>query len=80
MPEHRYPSADLQSRIADLARADAGHVILAVALVDQMLETLILAYLPTLSTEQAKMLFAHRGPLGSLPAKNQFAYAPASAG
>jgi hypothetical protein len=35
MPEDHYPSFDLRGRLADLARSDAGHAILAVGLIDQ---------------------------------------------
>src|SRR5262249_39210899 len=65
----------LAKRIAQLSKTDAGHVIIGVALVDQMLETLILIYLPKMDDDAAVMLFEHRGPLGSLLAKAKFARA-----
>jgi DNA-binding MltR family transcriptional regulator len=66
---------DLSSRLEDLYRSDAGHVILSVALADQSLEMLILASMPRVSNSRARKLFTHRGPLGSLTAKMNYAYA-----
>lgn len=61
--------------IPDLARQDAGHAIIAHALVDQMLGTLILAYLPKkLSDVEAKMIISRSGPFSSLLAKAKFSY------
>ena len=65
---------DLANRIATLAKGDAGHVILAFAIMDQLLETLLLTYLPKLPDARAVKLFSHRGPLGSFGAKKTFAY------
>ena len=68
--------SDLNHRIAELAKGDAGHVILAFAIIDQLVETLLLAYLPKkLSDGEAELVFAQRGPLGPFPAKIKFAYA-----
>jgi len=66
---------DLADRIVNLAKGDAGHVIMAVAIIDQLLEALILAYLPKMADDAAIMLFGHRGPFGSLPSKARFARA-----
>ena len=46
MPDEPNKPFGIASSIAELSRADAGYVILAVALTDQKLETLILAYMP----------------------------------
>jgi DNA-binding MltR family transcriptional regulator len=62
-------------KIPDLAHQEAGHAIIAHALVDQMLGTLILAYLPKkLSDCEANMLLSRRGPFSSLLAKTKFGY------
>jgi DNA-binding MltR family transcriptional regulator len=66
---------DLAKRIMEFARADAGYVILAAAITDQMLESLILAHLPTLSDDNAERLFSYRGPLGRLADKMVYAHA-----
>jgi DNA-binding MltR family transcriptional regulator len=66
---------DLADRIVNLAKSDAGHVIVAVAIIDQLLEELILAYLPKMADDAAIMLFEHGGPFGSLPPKARFARA-----
>ena len=75
MPDQPDKPVGIASRIAELSRADAGYVILAVALTDQMLETLVLAYISKLSDTGAQRLFSYRGPLGSFPNKVTFAYA-----
>jgi len=75
MPDEPNKPVGIASRITELSRADAGYVILAVALTDQKLETLILAYMPNLSDANAKMLFSSRGPLGRLAHKMDYAYA-----
>jgi DNA-binding MltR family transcriptional regulator len=75
MAQDLLSSFNLQSRIAELAKGDAGHVILAFAIVDQLLETLLLAYLPKIADERAVLLFAHRRPLGSFAAKKKLAFA-----
>jgi DNA-binding MltR family transcriptional regulator len=75
MSNDRFPPFDIHNRIAGFARSAAGHVILTVALLDQVLEALILAYLPKMPDDRAEVLFSHPGPLSSLPAKNRFAYA-----
>jgi DNA-binding MltR family transcriptional regulator len=72
MPQH--DDALFELRVPDLVKQDAGHAIIAHALVDQMLGTLILAYLPTkLSDSGAKKLLSRRGPFSSLLAKIAFA-------
>jgi hypothetical protein len=72
----KYDDALFDLRVPDLVRQDAGHAIIAHALVDQMLGTLILAYLPKkLSDSDAQMLLSRRGPFSSLQAKTKFAYA-----
>jgi DNA-binding MltR family transcriptional regulator len=50
-------------------------VILASAIVDQLLESLSLAYLPKLPEERVLKIFLHPGPLSSYAAKKKFAYA-----
>ena len=65
----------LPNRIADLAKADAGHAILSLTVADQMLEVLILTHLPKISDDAAVSLFAHPGPLNSLLGKAKFAHA-----
>ena len=74
MPDDEH-SFDLDAQIANLARSDGGHVILAVAAVAQLLEVLLLAYLPKLSDEHATLLFSDRGPLGHFLAKAKLALA-----
>jgi len=74
MPHESKKPHDIASRIAELSRTDAGYVILAVADTDQMLEKLILAYMPGLSDSGAERLFEYRGPLGSLTNKATFAH------
>ena len=72
----KYDDALFGLRVPDLVRQDAGHAIIAHALVDQMLGTLILAFLPNkLSDSAAAKLFSRRGPFSSLFAK--IAFAPA---
>jgi DNA-binding MltR family transcriptional regulator len=72
----KYDDALFGLRVPDLVRQDAGHAIIAHALVDQMLGTLILAYLPKkLSDSDAQMLLSRRGPFSSLQAKTKFASA-----
>jgi DNA-binding MltR family transcriptional regulator len=73
--EYALGESDLTKRIAELAKADAGHVIMAVAITDQILETLILAYMPKMEDAAARILFEHRGPLDDLLAKAKFAKA-----
>src|SRR6476620_6558953 len=74
MPDEPNKPFNIASRIAELSQVDAGYVILAVALTDQMLETLVLAHMPKLSDSGAKRLFSYHGPLGSLPNKVTFAH------
>ena len=69
-----YADALFDLRVRDLSHQDVGHVIIAHALVDQMLGTLILAYLPKeVSEDDANTLLSYRGPFGSLRAKTTFA-------
>lgn len=66
----------LANVLRDFARADVGHVILAVAFIELSLETQILAHLPkALSDEEARKLFSERGPFGSLSTKMEYAQA-----
>jgi hypothetical protein len=75
-PMSTYDDTLFDLRVPDLVRQDAGHAIIAHALVDQMLGTLILAYLPSkLSDSGAAKLFSRRGPFSSLLAKIAFARA-----
>ena len=70
----KYDDALFGLRVPDLAKQDAGHAIIAHALVEQMLGTLILAYLPKkLSDSGAKKLFSRPGPFSSLLTKTAFA-------
>ena len=73
--EALYAEASFGAEIADLSRGDAGHVIMALAAVDHLLEVLLMAHLPRLSEEYAKLLFSDRGPLESLLAKAKLAIA-----
>ena len=70
----KYEDALFKLRVPELARQDAGHAIIAHALVDQMLGTLILAYLPKKLTDAgAAKLLSRPGPFNALLAKTAFA-------
>jgi hypothetical protein len=71
-PEFK-PLHDLSSRVAKLATEDAGHVILAVALIQQLLETMLLAHLPKVLPAYEAKLFG--SALGSFTARIKFARA-----